>query len=143
MKKQLVCFFILSLIASVPVLAMGMYPKAPSMVELQSRVGGELNRIDKEMAQAAIHLASTGLTGTAAGQILQNLYGDNPAAVDVATIDLDGKLLRIEPEKYRDSEGKNISDQPHFALLKKLTLCLAKSLHQREARHNSKQDISF
>jgi len=99
-------------------LAMGEPSRPPTLLELQRKAEAELNSMDRDMAQAARSLSATGLLGRETSRILQKIYDDHPSAVDVATIDLKGRLLLIEPEKYKSSEGESIADQPHFITLK-------------------------
>lgn len=117
-KAALLSLFILVLFTALPVLAMGQPPQPPNVLELQSKIFNALNQMDIDLAQAAKQLSSLELDGEAASQILQKLYAYHPSAVDIATIDLEGNLLLIEPEKYKESEGENISNQPHFDMLK-------------------------
>jgi len=117
-NKLLLLGLILATFASAA-LAMGQPPRPPVLADLQNRISYELNLMNYDLATAARQLSSTGLSSSAVYGILQKLYNDHTSAVDIATIDLDGRLLRIEPERYKGSEGQIISDQPHFILLKK------------------------
>lgn len=117
MKYLLILFTLI--LTSTQALPMGTAPHLPGIVYLQTRIADELNNMDNDLAQAARKLSALGLQGDKAGKILLKIYDDHNSVVDVATIDLNGNLLLIQPKTYQGSEGQNISGQPHFALLKK------------------------
>lgn len=101
-----------------PAWAMGQPPQPPGISELQEKISAELNQMDNDVAQAARQLPSLGLQSDATARILQQLYDRHSSVVAASTFDTDGNLLLVQPDKYKYSEGKNISDQPHFPRLK-------------------------
>jgi hypothetical protein len=113
--RKILLLFILVVAQFSAVLAMGYAP--PNAAALGNRISQELSQMDDELAHAAAELTNSDLRGTAASHLLSDLYHKHYSIVDVATIDLNGKLLLIEPFQYKEAEGKNISDQPHFGLL--------------------------
>ena len=115
MKNRLIILFLL---IAIPVFAMGQAPHLPGVIKLQNMVSDQLMQIDSSIAQAAQDLATVDLQSDSAKKVLNSLYKNIPSAVDIATIDLSGNLLLIEPDKYKGSEGQNISDQPHIARIR-------------------------
>jgi hypothetical protein len=108
-------FFIILALSASQALAMG---TAPPVKDLGERISLELHRLDDDLEEAAGQLSTTGLRGEKASNILLNLYKEHYSIIDIATIDLDGNLVLIEPAKYKGAEGKNITDQSHFAQIK-------------------------
>jgi len=117
MQKQLLLLMLLLVLVG-PVLAMGTRPHLPGIVDLQAAISADLNKMDADLALAAKELSAAGLQGAATNKILQRLYDDHRAAVDAATIDLSGTLLTIQPRRYKNSEGRSVSDQAHFIAVK-------------------------
>lgn len=115
MKAKL--FLAVLLFLSVPTsrsLAMGNPPPVPHVSALQTQISAELYSLDADLAAAAQKISLIGLTGDTPVDILQNLYDRHPSIVDNATVSLDGRLLLIEPYKYKSAEGQYIGDQAHF-----------------------------
>jgi len=110
---------LLLIVLAAAAFGLGGAPQLPPITVLQSRIAGELNSIDADLAQAAGQIAPLGLTSTATGKVLQKLYDKHSAIIDIATIDLDGNLLLIVPDAYKQAAGTNISQQAHFALIRK------------------------
>ncbi len=93
---------------------------APSGKEAQTRVAvekirtavqAELDRLDADVADAAMKLKVTGLSGDAARQILNGLCAKYPYLVDCSTVDTTGKLVTVAPDAYSRYEGTNIGTQ--------------------------------
>jgi hypothetical protein len=116
MKYKLILLFLLF---STAVYAMGQAPHLPGIIELQDQLQSQLNQMDSDLAQAAQQLSAVGIRGSATAKILQKLYNTYSSAVDIATIDLDGRLAWIEPDTYKKSIGQDISGQPHFISIQK------------------------
>lgn len=85
--------------------------------EVRAAVQGRLDGMDADLQWAAQDLAKSGLTGARARSILAGLYQRNRDMVDCATVDLTGHMRLVEPAAYRNSEGADISDQPHLKRL--------------------------
>lgn len=116
-NKLIPLILLLSLCSMSPAFSMSTPPKDP-LQALQAKVEIELNSMDMDLAQAASDLAGQDLTASQANAALLTLYNAHDSIVDVATIDPDGTLLLIQPAKYRDSIGQNISGQAHFGQLR-------------------------
>jgi hypothetical protein len=113
MKKILI-----SLILIIPVLlvmaatrAMCLVEAPPVLASAKQHVAQEFDRLDTALKQAAEMLGATGLTGDKARPALTKLCNNFDYAVDCATVDLQGKMITIEPAPYRQFEGKDISAQ--------------------------------
>lgn len=82
-----------------------------------SKIGGgasdALSKLDGDIANAAGELSKTGLEGPEARGVLTSLCASNKYALECATVSKEGKLLAIEPQKFRESEGTDISTQEH------------------------------
>ena len=81
------------------------------LTEAQQKVAAEFDRLDAALKQAAQKLGTTGLTRDKARPILAELCGCFAYAVDCAAVDPRGDMVTVEPEPFRDFEGKNIGDQ--------------------------------
>jgi hypothetical protein len=79
--------------------------------EAKQKITAELHRLDTGLKKAAENLGQTGLTSDQARRILANLCGDFDYAADCAAVDMQGKMVTIEPAPYRQFEGKDIYDQ--------------------------------
>jgi len=99
----------LLVIAATPTLCKTEAPQA--LAAAQEKVAAEFDRLDEGLRQAAKTLGTTGLTGDKARSALTKLCNDFDYAVDCAAVDLQGKMVTIEPAPYRQFEGKNISGQ--------------------------------
>lgn len=83
----------------------------PALREARQKVMAEFDRLDEGLRQAAKVLGTTGLTGEKARPALAKLCTDFDYAADCAAIDLQGRMVTIEPAPYRQFEGKDISSQ--------------------------------
>ncbi|HDS44819.1 MAG TPA: hypothetical protein ENN68_01770 [Methanomicrobia archaeon] len=81
------------------------------LLTLQSAIQTALDRRDTDLAAAAEHLAHTGLDSAETRAILNELCDKHPYAIDCCTVDLNGTMVAVEPEAYREFEGSDISDQ--------------------------------
>jgi len=73
-------------------------------MDLRGEMASELNSLDNDLALAAQQLSTIGIHGGAA-PVLQNIYNQHNSVVDVATIDPEGYLITIQPDRYKSSEG--------------------------------------
>ncbi|MDD5593493.1 MAG: cache domain-containing protein [Candidatus Margulisbacteria bacterium] len=118
MKKIFPALFLVLVLLSARSLAMSVAPHLPGVVDLQNQIAAELNAMDSDLARAAQQLGTVGLFDASAG-ILQKIYDDHSAIVDVATVDPEGHLMTIRPARYKSSEGERINEQPHFMEVKR------------------------
>lgn len=81
-------------------------------LEIQQAVQSELYNLDLDMAATATALSNTGLSGTKARQILNELYGTYPFVIDCLTADDAGIIVTVAPNAYWRYEGWDISQQP-------------------------------
>jgi len=71
----------------------------------------ELDKLDADVADAALKLTSTGLSGAGARRILDELCARYPYLVDCSTVDTSVKVVTMVPDAYRRYEGANIETQ--------------------------------
>lgn len=75
-------------------------------------INSELQKLDSVVLDACQKLSSTGLTGAAAEQILNEIYTQNSdIIVNAATADNNDILLAVQPSNYSDIIGEDITDQ--------------------------------
>jgi hypothetical protein len=79
--------------------------------QVQQEVQSALNRLDRDMADAAIKLSDVELTDPSVRSVLDDLLAKHPYAVDSCTISPTGRILVMEPPSYKDYEGSDISQQ--------------------------------
>jgi hypothetical protein len=117
MEDDMRKLFVLLILTMPAVLAMAATPALckteapPALTTAQQKVTAEFNRLDEGIRQAARTLGTTGLAGDQARSALMKLCNDFDYAADCAAIDLQGKMVTIEPAPYRQFEGKDISAQ--------------------------------
>jgi S-adenosylmethionine hydrolase len=86
--------------------------RAPAVLTAtQAAVQTALERLDQDLARAAVELATTGLEGAEARAVLRRLVARHPDVVDFTTVGATGTMLLVEPAAYRSSEGTDISAQ--------------------------------
>ena len=71
----------------------------------------ELDKLDADVADAALKLTGTGLSGDGARQILNSLCTKYSYLVDCGAVDTTGKVVTMAPDTYRHYEGSNIETQ--------------------------------
>lgn len=75
-------------------------------------INSELQTLDNVVLDACQKLSSTGLTGVAAEQIINEIYTQNSdIIVNAATADKNDILLAVQPSNYSDIIGEDITDQ--------------------------------
>ena len=79
--------------------------------KIRVAVQAELDKLDADLADAAIKLTGTGLSGDGARQILNGLCTKYPYLVDCSTVDITGKVVTMAPDANRRYEGSNINTQ--------------------------------
>lgn len=90
----------------------------PVLLELQGAIQAVLDRMDADLAAAAINLTVAGLNSSETCTILNDLCQRHAYVVDCATIDRNGTMLRVEPAAYREFEGADISQQEQVIRLR-------------------------
>jgi hypothetical protein len=91
----------------------------PILSELEKEIRVALDKINTAVAAASTDLSAAGLEGPDTRDILNNLCGVVPYAVDCATVDLKGRMVTVEPAGYRQFEGSDISGQEQIVLIQK------------------------
>lgn len=96
---------------------------------ITSLIESKYLQLDHDLETAALQLKKTGLSGERARAILRDLCQKyEPSIVDCATIDSRGIIVTVEPEQYREVEGKDISDQEQVERLRRTRLPTVSSL---------------
>lgn len=85
------------------------------LLQIQADVQGNLTDLDKDVANAAFDLSTTGLEGPAAREVLRKLLETNSNLVQAATFGNEGKIITAEGKESKGAEGANISSQEHIA----------------------------
>lgn len=83
-------------------------------MQVNDAVNANLTKIYKNLTAACLSLSKTGLTGEDADHILNNLTHTDPSVIDCITIDINGTILAVEPEEYRNITGINLASQEHI-----------------------------
>ncbi len=91
----------------------------PILSELENETRVALGKINTAVAAASKDLSVAGLEGPDARDVLNNLCGVVPYAVDCAIVDPKGRMVTVEPEGYRKFEGSDISKQEQIVLMQK------------------------
>jgi hypothetical protein len=79
--------------------------------QIQTAVQTELNKLDLDLSNAAAELSRTGLSGSEARQILNEVTNKYPFIIDTCTTDLADKMITVAPDAYSSYEGTDISQQ--------------------------------
>ncbi len=87
------------------------------LLQVQADVQGNLNDLDRDVANAAQNLSVTGLEGTAARGVLHKLLETNSNLRQAATFSKDGKIIIAEGKGSESGEGADVSRQEHIAHL--------------------------
>lgn len=113
MKKIFIFMFLI--ISAMPILAatpaLCNEKTLSVLVLVKQNVTAEFDRLDNGLQQAVETLATAGLTGSKSRLALTKLCSNFDYAVDCATVDMQGRMVAIEPAPYRQFEGKDISGQ--------------------------------
>jgi hypothetical protein len=112
------CFFLVIAISVMLIPACGCTTPAgnetqtkAAVEKIQKAVQAELDRLDTDLADAALKLKSTGLGGDGARRILNGLCAKYSYLVDCGAVDITGKVVTMAPDAYRRYEGSNIETQ--------------------------------
>ena len=84
-----------------------------ALLQTRQQVTAEFDRLDHSLKKAAKELGKTGLTGDDARRILTATCQEFSYMMDCSVIDLHGRMITVEPARYRSVEGTDISDQAH------------------------------
>lgn len=74
-------------------------------------------QMDQNIEEAAQKISDTGLKGTEAIKILQELYDQNPYAYNSVSVDKQGIIVNVAPDSYNEVVGKDISNQEQIIRL--------------------------
>lgn len=77
--------------------------------DMQKAIQAKLTELDHGLAEAAVKMAKTGLTGDGAREILEGLCVRYPYLVDTAAQDIRGTMVTLAPASARQYEGTNTS----------------------------------
>jgi hypothetical protein len=83
-------------------------------VQAEDAINANLTRIDLALVGASQELSRTGLSGPGPKEVLLNLTGIDPFAIDCITVGLNGTVLEVEPEKYQYILGEDVGQQEHI-----------------------------
>jgi hypothetical protein len=78
-------------------------------LSIQKSVQAELDSLDRDIKSAATQLSATGLSGTGARQILNDLFNKYVFLFDCNTIDTSGKMITVAPDSCISYEGANVA----------------------------------
>ena len=81
------------------------------LIQAQSSINAELERLDSSLQTACQRLSTTGLSGAHARTVLEDVVSNNSLIVNAATSDLNDILVAVEPSEYSNIEGQDISGQ--------------------------------
>jgi hypothetical protein len=97
----------------------GVHEIPPLLQKVQQEVENVLEEIDHNLGASAKELARTGLDSPEARSILAGMCpsASYPFLVDCCTVDSKGRMLLVEPARYRSSEGADISGQEQIIRL--------------------------
>ncbi|MCW4000645.1 MAG: PDC sensor domain-containing protein [Candidatus Bathyarchaeota archaeon] len=81
------------------------------LMQTQNNIDINLAKLDAAMQVACQQLSATGLSGSQARAVLDQLVANDTLIVNAATCDADDVLLAVEPQSYSSIEGEDISGQ--------------------------------
>jgi hypothetical protein len=93
------------------------YYVPPALGDVAEALQAVLDSIDKSMHEAAGKLSTLGIDSDATRQVLLDLLEAHPYAVDTCTVNPWGRIVAVEPEGFREIEGKNIRRQEQMRRL--------------------------
>ncbi|MFA6034002.1 MAG: hypothetical protein WC889_13970 [Myxococcota bacterium] len=117
LHKVTVAALLAVFIPASPSLAHNTEMKPVLLEEIRRGVSAELEKLDNSLAKAAAAISVLPLDSMEARNILKTVCTASPYMIDCATVDLKGRLVAIEPAKFRSGEGQDIGKQEHFARL--------------------------
>ena len=90
------------------------------LINSQASINAELLRLDGLLADACQKLSTTGLTGSGADEILNDIYTENSEIiVSAATADKNDFLIAAQPNTYNNIIGQNVKDQEQYVEMHK------------------------
>jgi hypothetical protein len=89
------------------------------LLDVQREIQRAIDEIDRNLAAAAKDLSRTGLGSPEASSVLARICpaSRSPYLVDCCTVDSKGRILAIEPQSFKESEGADISGQEQIVRL--------------------------
>ncbi len=91
----------------------------PLLAELRKEITAELDNMDRSVGILAGKLSEKDLAAASTGTMLGDLCRSFPYAIDCAVVDPHGRMVLVEPEAFKEFEGKDISEQEQVAHLQK------------------------
>jgi len=88
-----------------------------NFVQAEDAVSANLTEIDRALLDASLILSKTGIEGSEAQEVLDDLIGTGSWVVDCITVNLDGTIVEVMPEEYQYVKGTSIRDQEHIEQL--------------------------
>lgn len=94
------------------------------LTQVRQSVQTELNALNADLTQLAGDLGARAggdlatLTDRDVRAGLKSILKRNPIVIDASLVTSHGMLAKVEPAKYRASEGQTIADQPQFVQLR-------------------------
>jgi ABC-type branched-subunit amino acid transport system substrate-binding protein len=85
--------------------------------ETRQDISSSFHEMHEEVEKAAEKLSRTGLTGEDATALLEQLYRNTPHSYDCVTVNTEGIIVNVAPEKDKDVIGADISGQEQIIRL--------------------------
>jgi hypothetical protein len=82
-----------------------------ALAHVTADIQSALDRMDNDVQDAANLISLHGLSDEDTRRILRALYEKHSYAIDTCTVDLNGRIVAVEPQEYRHLEGINIHHQ--------------------------------
>ena len=83
----------------------------PVLAKSHDAVASTVKKMDSALAKAAAELSRTGIENAGARRALVSLFKSCPDIIDVCTVSPEGKIVLVEPARYRNFEGADINHQ--------------------------------
>lgn len=112
MKKITFLVLCAAMFMATEVFAATMDEIMPMVKKVKVKMSAALDAIDKDLSSAAKKLAAIDRSGTEARKILASLCEGRPYAYACSIVDPSGKLVTVEPERFKSYEGADISAEP-------------------------------
>lgn len=107
-----------SLWAQGPAITMSAEPAPPNVEKLALDLQSILLKLDQGLSEQIHALSGKAASEEAIRELLKAVAKNSPEALNAAFIDPKGILLYLEPEKFQDSEGADVSGQAHIIAMR-------------------------
>ena len=85
------------------------------LIQSEAAINAELLKLDRLLSNACQQLSTTGLTGPAAENILNDLHTENSdIIINAATADKNGILLAVQSIEYGNITGQDVGNQEQY-----------------------------